>query len=67
MALFVKSVGQYGKHAAAKNAGFDNYRDYVHRDKNRFDYTPDDCFRFHEAVETAVKTAVQSVRKGACC
>jgi S1-C subfamily serine protease len=22
MALFVKSVGQYGKHAAAKNAGF---------------------------------------------
>ena len=44
---------------AAKNAGFDNYRDYVHRDKNRFDYTPDDCFRFHEAVETAVRPAIQ--------
>jgi len=26
----------------ARNAGFDNYRDYVHREKNRFDYTPDD-------------------------
>ena len=44
---------------AARNAGFDNYRDYVHRDKNRFDYTPDDCFRFHEAVETAVRPAIQ--------
>jgi oligoendopeptidase F len=43
----------------AKNAGFDNYRDYVHREKNRFDYTPDDCFRFHEAVERAVRPAVQ--------
>ncbi|TME02933.1 MAG: M3 family oligoendopeptidase [Chloroflexi bacterium] len=39
---------------AAKNSGFDNYRDYMHREKNRFDYTPDDCFRFHEAVERAV-------------
>ena len=43
----------------AKNAGFDNYRDYMHREKNRFDYTPDDCFRFHEAVETAVRPAIQ--------
>jgi oligoendopeptidase F len=44
---------------AANNAGFDNYRDYVHREKNRFDYTPDDCFRFHEAVETAVRPLIQ--------
>src|SRR5437879_7458052 len=42
----------------AKHAGFDNFRDYTHREKNRFDYTPDDCFRFHEAVETAVRPAV---------
>ena len=42
----------------AKHAGFDNFRDYAHREKNRFDYTPDDCFRFHEAVEVAVKPAV---------
>src|SRR5438094_521335 len=33
------------------NAGFANYRDFVHREKNRFDYTPDDCMRFHEADE----------------
>ena len=41
-----------------KNAGFDNYRDYTHQEKNRFDYTSDDCFRFHEAVESAVRPAV---------
>ena len=40
------------------NAGFDNYRDYAHQEKNRFDYTPDDCLRFHEAVESAVRPAV---------
>jgi len=43
----------------ARNAGFDNYRDYMHREKNRFDYTPDDCMRFHEAVESAVQPAVE--------
>jgi oligoendopeptidase F len=42
----------------ARNAGFDNYRDFAHREKNRFDYSPDDCIRFHEAVESAVLPAV---------
>jgi oligoendopeptidase F len=41
----------------AKNSGFQNYRDYAHREKNRFDYTPDDCLRFHEAVEEVVRPA----------
>lgn len=34
----------------AKNAGFDNYRDYKFKELGRFDYTPEDCFKFHEAV-----------------
>jgi len=38
----------------AKNAGFDNYRDFKHREMGRFSYTPDDIFRFHEAVEKVV-------------
>ena len=38
----------------AANAGFANYRDYVHREKNRFDYTPADCEEFHAAVEETV-------------
>jgi oligoendopeptidase F len=35
----------------AENAGFDNYRDYIFRKKERFDYTAEDCFSYHEAVE----------------
>ncbi|MGQ9734691.1 MAG: M3 family oligoendopeptidase [Candidatus Bipolaricaulia bacterium] len=35
----------------AKNAGFANYRDYAFRNRERFDYTPEDCLRFHRAVE----------------
>lgn len=42
----------------ARNAGFENYRDYIFREKNRFDYTPDDCLRFHKAVEQTVVPAV---------
>ena len=47
----------------AKNAGFANYRDYAHREKNRFDYTPDDCFRFHDAVEKVVKPAAKRLHE----
>ena len=47
----------------AKNAGFTNYRDFAHRDKNRFDYTPEDCMRFHVAVEEAVLPAVERVNE----
>ena len=35
----------------ARNAGFDNYRDYMFKAKHRFDYTPADCERYHEAAE----------------
>jgi oligoendopeptidase F len=35
----------------ARNAGFDSYIDYVFRRYERFDYTPEDCRRFHDAVE----------------
>lgn len=43
---------------AARNAGFANFRDYVFPAKFRFDYTPADCERFHEAVERTVAPAV---------
>lgn len=38
------------RQAIARNAGFDNYRDYKFRELGRFDYTPEDCFHFHAAV-----------------
>jgi oligoendopeptidase F len=47
----------------ARNAGFANFRDYAHLEKNRFDYTPDDCLRFHEAVESAVLPAVERIMR----
>ena len=46
---------------AARNAGFANFRDYIFPAKFRFDYTPADCERFHEAVERAVAPAVERV------
>jgi oligoendopeptidase F len=47
------------RHALAREAGFDNYREYVFAAKYRFDYTPADCLRFHEAVERAVLPAIE--------
>ncbi|MEM6723174.1 MAG: M3 family oligoendopeptidase [Bacteroidota bacterium] len=34
----------------AENAGFDNFRDYKFAALGRFDYTPEDCSDFHDAV-----------------
>jgi oligoendopeptidase F len=42
------------RHQMAKNAGFDNYRDYKFKELGRFDYTKEDCFQFHEAVKLHV-------------
>lgn len=38
----------------AKNADCADYRRYAFKLYKRFDYTPEDCQRFHEAVETLV-------------
>jgi oligoendopeptidase F len=45
----------------ARNAGFANFRDFTHQEKNRFDYTPDDCIRFQAAVEEAILPAVTRI------
>jgi oligoendopeptidase F len=42
------------RHEVAKNAGFANFRDYSFAALGRFDYTPEDCFLFHESVSEAV-------------
>jgi oligoendopeptidase F len=39
------------RHQIARNAGFENYRDYAFKAKHRFDYTPADCEAFHRAAE----------------
>src|ERR1041384_3885056 len=48
----------------ARNAGFANYRDYAFRKMGRFDYTPADCERFHEAVEKEVMPVVRELQAG---
>lgn len=47
--------------AVAANAGCQDYEEYAFRSKCRFDYTPADCRRFHEAVEAVVAPAVERV------
>ncbi len=46
----------------AKNAGFDNYRDYIFRQKCRFDYTPADCLQFHDAIATEIVPVVREIQ-----
>ncbi len=43
----------------ARNAGFENYRDYAFRARGRFDYTPSHCFAFHRANEELVVPALR--------
>ena len=46
----------------AKNAGFENYRDFIFRKMGRFDYTPENCFQFHDAVEKEIMPAVREIQ-----
>ena len=46
----------------AQNAGCADYREFAFRELERFDYTPGDCLRFHEAVETAVVPLVRRLQ-----
>lgn len=45
----------------AANAGYDSYLQYRWKYLKRFDYTPADSVRFHEAIETAVVPAASRV------
>ena len=42
------------RHQVALNTGFPNFRDYMFVALGRFDYTPQDCFDFHESVKRTV-------------
>lgn len=46
-----------------KNAGFLNYRDYMFSALGRFDYTPQDCLLFHDAVEIEVVPILNALSK----
>lgn len=44
----------------AKNAGFDNYRDYMFAAMGRFDYSPEDCYDFHDAIEKEIVPIIEA-------
>ena len=46
----------------ARNAGFANYRDYAFRKMGRFDYTPEDCVAFHQAVEQEIMPVLRELQ-----
>jgi oligoendopeptidase F len=49
------------RHQIALNAGFSNYRDYKFAEMGRFDYKPEACFDFHDAVQEAVLPLINDI------
>lgn len=59
--LYTKLVEK--RQQVAENADFKNYRDYKFVELGRFDYKPEDCFQFHEAVKQHVLPLVNEIYK----
>ncbi|MCC2546639.1 M3 family oligoendopeptidase [Hymenobacter sp. BT175] len=49
------------RHQMALNAGFSNFRDYMFAALGRFDYTAQDCFRFHQAIHETVVPLIDDI------
>jgi oligoendopeptidase F len=47
----------------ARNAGFANFRDYKFVEMGRFDYTKEDCFRFHDSVKQHILPLVELIHQ----
>ncbi|MHC5108281.1 MAG: M3 family oligoendopeptidase [Planctomycetota bacterium] len=51
------------RHRMASNAGCGDFREYAFKAKQRFDYTPEDCIAFHDAVQRAVVPVVRDIQR----
>jgi oligoendopeptidase F len=49
------------RHKIAINADLPNFRAYRWQELMRFDYSPEDCFQFHQAIENVVVPAAQAI------
>ena len=47
----------------AKNAGYENYRDYKFAAMGRFDYTPADCYAFHDSIANEIVPIIEGFDK----
>jgi len=45
----------------AENAGLPDYRAYIWKQRFRFDYSPEDCYSFHAAIEASIVPAAKRV------
>ena len=45
----------------AVNAGYKNYMEYRFAELGRFDYTPDDCLKFHEVIQQTVTPLINAL------
>ena len=59
--IFDKMVAN--RNQTAQNAGFEEYRGYMFAVKHRFDYTPEDCIAFHDAIDEACMPIVRTLAK----
>ncbi len=59
--LFSKLISL--RHQVAKNADFESFRDYMFKSYGRFDYTPQDCFQFHDAIANEVVPILNELSK----
>jgi oligoendopeptidase F len=49
------------RHEVAVNTNFKNYRDYRFAELGRFDYSKEDCYKFHESVKLHVMPLVNQI------
>jgi oligoendopeptidase F len=49
------------RHQIALNAGFEDYSSFRWQQLHRFDYTPEDCLNFHQAIEAVAVPAVRRI------
>jgi oligoendopeptidase F len=47
----------------AANANFPNYLEYAFRARGRFDYTPEDCLKFHQSIEKEIMPALKEMQR----
>lgn len=59
--LYTELIGL--RHELSVNAGFGNYRDYKFQALNRFDYTKEDCFAFHNSIRTHIVPLVKKMQE----
>lgn len=59
--LFSKLISL--RHQVSTNADFENFRDYMFKSLGRFDYTPQDCFNFHESIQSEVVPILDELSK----